>query len=147
MKSTKYIFLFALLSMLAACGTHPPTTLQSAPDADGTLVIRENGVLRLATGSSGQGTMALNGWQYEFEISNMILDGVGPGRIQLEGNVYNISSASELAGTFQLTSQDTMSGEQGFWFENENGVRVHLKAEGQEVTVRSGGGGSVVTLK
>jgi hypothetical protein len=51
-------------------------------------------------------------------------------------------------GTFNVVAAEVQSGQgaQGFWFENEKGVRVHIRAAGQDVTVRLQGGGSTVRL-
>ena len=145
----KNLAVFSLFSLLAACSSQTTPHTQSAPDADGTLVIREAQVLRLATGGTGQGTLTLHGWQYPFEISNMTLAGVGPGDVQFEGDVFNIANPGDLEGTYQLVAADVDSGKgaDGFWFENTNGVRVHIRTEGQDVTIRLDTGGSVVRLK
>ena len=138
-----------LLIVLTACSSHTTTQTSAAPGADGTLVVREKGVLRIANGGSGQGTLTFRGWEHPFEINNMTLSGIGPGSIQLEGDVFNLNNISDFAGTYKILAAEVEAGEgaQGFWFENENGVRVHVRAEGQDVTVRLNNDGSIVTLK
>ena len=138
-----------LLIMLAACSSHSTTQTSAAPGADGTLVVREKNVLRIANGGSGQGTLTFRGWEYPFEINNMALSGIGPGHIQLEGDVFNLNDTSDFAGTYNILAAEVEAGEgaQGFWFENENGVRVHIRTEGQDITIRLNTDGSIVTLK
>lgn len=149
MHTIKFLLATAIIAALGACASAPTTHTQAAPGAVGTLVVREEGVLRLANGGTGQGTLTLRGWEYPFEVSNMTLSALGPGSIQLEGDVYNADSPQSFEGTYQLMAADVDSGQgaEGFWFENDNGVRVHIRSEGQDVTVRLQGGGSVVTLK
>ena len=148
MKTLTGILNALLLTVLAACSTHPHTPISAAEGADGTLVIREKQVLRFATGGSGRGTLTLRGWEYAFEASNMTLAGVGPGEVQLEGDVYNVSDVSDFEGTYKLQAAEIEAGEgaEGFWFENENGVRVHIRTRGQDVTVRVNATGAVVKL-
>ena len=88
MKATKYAIPALLVILLGACGANPTTQTSAAPDANGTLVIREKGVLQIANGGTGEGTLTLRGWEYPFQISNMALSGVGPGAIQMEGDVF-----------------------------------------------------------
>jgi hypothetical protein len=78
----------------------------------------------------------------------MVLSGIGPGELQLEGDVFNTADVSDFEGTYNVVAAEVQSGQgaQGFWFENEKGVRVHIRAAGQNVTVRLEGGGSTVRL-
>ena len=148
MNTIKLLAAALLLAALGACSSTVTTHTQAAPGAVGTLVIREEGVLRLANGGSGRGTLTFRGWEHPFEISNMTLSGVGPGAIQLEGDVFDLDQLDSFAGTYQLVAAEVESGKgaDGFWFENENGVRVHIRSEGQDVSVRLAGGGSKVVL-
>ena len=138
-----------LLLLVTGCASAPTYHTEADPGADATLVLREAQVLRLSTGGSGEGTLTLRGWQYRFEVTNMTLAGVGPGAIQLEGDVYNVEDVKDFEGTYQLLAAEVAAGEgaEGFWFENEKGVRVHIRAEGQDVTIRLHTDGSTVTLK
>ena len=149
MTISKHVIAALTLILLTACSTNSTTHTSAAPDADGTLVVREKNVLRIATGGAGEGTLTFRGWEYPFEIQNMILDGIGPGEIQLEGDVFNLNDTRDFAGTYKIVATEVQPGDgaQGFWFENENGVRVHLRSEGQDVTVRFDNIGSIVTLK
>ena len=135
-------FLRWLARWIFANWSSSPSTTQTsaAPGADGTLVVREKGVLRIANGGSGQGTLTFRGWEYPFEINNMALSGIGPGHIQLEGDVFNLNDTGDFAGTYKILAAEVEAGEgaQGFWFENENGVRVHIRTEGQDVTIGEG---------
>ena len=137
-----------LLSLLAACSSTTTTHVASAPDADGILIVREQAALRLASGGTGTGTLTLRGWEYPFEVSNMALSGIGPGDLQLEGDVYNVNEVSDFEGTYKITTAqtDAKKGDQAFWAENEKGVRVHIWAHGQDVTIRMNAGGAIVKL-
>lgn len=148
MKFTTAIIPALLLALTAACSS-APTQTSSPPDADATLTIRENQVLRLATGGSGHGTLIYKGWEYPFEVNNMALDGVGPGQVQFQGNVYNLDDVKKFEGTYKpvAANVDADGRTQGFWFENQNGVRANIITEGQEVTIRMDTTGSIVTLK
>jgi hypothetical protein len=148
MKTLKIALAVLLLGLVAACSSQTTTHTDAAADADGTLVIREKGVLRIASGGAGTGTLTLRGWEYPFEVSNMVLSGIGPGELQLEGDVFNVADVNDFEGTYNVVSADVQSGQgaQGFVFENEKGVRVHIRASGQDLTVRLDGNGSTVRL-
>jgi hypothetical protein len=148
MKNFKIALSVLLLGLVAACSSQTTIHTEAAPGADSTVVIREKGVLQIASGGTGQGTLTLRGWQYPFEISNMLLSGVGGGDIQLEGDVYNVADVSDFEGTYNMVAAEVQSGRgaQGFWLENEKGVRAHIRAVGQDVTIRLKGGGSTVRL-
>lgn len=148
MKAFKHTIPALLLILLSACGSTKTFHTDATSDADGTLVIREQGALRLASGGAGRGTLTLHGWEYPFELSNMALSGVGPEDLQLEGDVYNINEASDFEGTFRITATEIQAGQgaQGFWAENEKGVRIHAWAEGQDVTVRLNTDGATARL-
>ena len=148
MKAFKHTIPALLLVLLAACSSMETTHLASPEDADGILIMREEAALRLASSGSGKGTLTLRGWQYPFEVSNMALSGVGPGNLQLEGDVYNVNEVSDFEGTYKITTAqtDAKKGAQEFWAENEKGVRVHIWAHGQDVTMRMNTGGAIVKL-
>lgn len=149
MKTIKYAIAALLVILLGACSANTTTQTSADPGADGTLVIRTTGVLRIASGGAGEGTLTLRGWEYPFEVSNMTLTGLGPGDIQLEGDVFNIDDVSDFEGTFKVVAAEVQAGRgaEGFWFENEKGVRVHIRTEGQDVSIRLDAGGAVVRLK
>ena len=104
MKAFKHTIPALLLVLLAACSSMETTHLASPEDADGILIMREEAALRLASSGSGKGTLTLRGWQYPFEVSNMALSGVGPGNLQLEGDVYNVNEVSDFEGCLLYTS-------------------------------------------
>ena len=148
MKAFKHTIPALLLVLLAACSSMETTHLESPEDADGILIMREQAALRLASGGAGQGTLTLRGWEYPFQVSNMALSGVGPGDLQLEGDVYNVNQVSDFEGTYKITTAqtDTKKGSQEFWAENEKGVRIHIWAHGQDVTMRMNTGGAILKL-
>jgi hypothetical protein len=139
-----------LLVLVAGCSSTTTDGVASNPRAPGHITIRENQVLRMGDeGGVGEGTLIFQGWQHTFEIKNMILGGIGPGTVELDGEVWNLEKVQDFAGTYHPVKEEFKAGEglSGVWAENEKGVRVHVRTRGQDLSISLHSEGSVVTLK
>ena len=149
MKRFQVVAAAMLLVLVAGCGS--TTTSGGATDAlpPGTITVRENQVLRMGEGGVGQGTLIFRGWQHTFEVKNMILGTVGRGAVEIKGEVWNLERVEDFAGTYHPVKEEFKAGKglSGVWAENEKGVRVHVHAVGQDLSIRLDPAGSVVTLK
>ncbi|MEP6159718.1 MAG: hypothetical protein ABJ171_05095 [Halieaceae bacterium] len=148
MKRLQCIAAALLLVLVAGCSS--TTTDSGATEKPpGTIVIREHNVLRMSSGGVAEGTLIFLGWQHTFEVENMILGPVGRDSVELTGEVWNLETLEDFAGTYHPAKEDFQAGKglSGVWFENENGVRVQVRTVGQDISVRVDSAGSVVTLK
>ena len=138
-----------LLTLLAGCGM---TLSASAPDGlteSGTFTVRENQVMRLAAGGSGEGTLIFQGWEHRFRVENMIMSGIGNNPVELEGTVYNLQQAEDLEGVFKPVKAEIEAGKglSGLWAKNEKGVVAHVRSRGQDLTMQLETTGAKVTLE
>lgn len=150
-RQLNYLAWLPLLLALTACSTPGTGPGAADPAAAGTVVIREEQVLRLAAdGGVGQGTLRFQGWQYPFEVRHMIIGNISSGTIEIEGDVYNLQASADLAGTYQLSQVEVSPGKglSGLWLENEKGVKVHIRSVGEnDVSIDVHSTGSIVTMK
>ncbi|MEP4484194.1 hypothetical protein [Marinobacter alexandrii] len=143
------VFATALLVVLAAAGCSSTTSSGVTERPAGTITVREGQLLRIGAGGSGEGTLVFRGWQHTFLVENMVLSAIGPGSVELDGEVWNLENVEDFAGTYRPVKQD-YDGEKGLsgvWMENEKGVRVQVRTVGQDLSVRVDSTGSIVTLK
>jgi hypothetical protein len=139
-----------LLVLVAGCSSTTTDGGATDPAAPGHITIREDDVLRMGDdGGTGEGTLIFQGWQHEFEIKNTMVSGIGGGPVEIDGEVWNLEKVEDFAGTYQPIAADVKAGKglDGIWAENEKGVRVHIRTEGQDLTIRLHSDGAVVTLK
>jgi len=138
-----------LLVLVAGCTSSTTGGEHTDSKAPGHITVRENQVLRRGDGGVGQGTLIFRGWQHTFEGENMIVGAVGRGAVELDGEVWSLENVEEFAGTYHPVKEEFEAGKglTGVWAENENGVRVHIRAVGQDLSIRVDPAGSVVTLK
>ena len=138
-----------LLVLVAGCTSSTTGGEHTNPRAPGHITVREHQVLRMGDGGVGQGTLIFRGWQHKFEVKNMIVGAVGRGAVELDGEVWNLENVEDFAGTYHPIKEDFEAGKglTGVWAENEKGVRVHVRAVGQDLSIRVDQAGSVVTLK
>jgi len=138
-----------LLALLAGCSTTPSTPTPEGLTPSGTLTIRENQILRIEVGGSGEGTLIFQGWQYPFSLENMTLSGVGNNPVELEGTVYNLEKVEDFEGTHTPIKAEVEAGEglSGLWTKNEKGVVVHIRSKGQDLEMQLNPTGAKVTFK
>jgi hypothetical protein len=138
-----------LLLLVVGCSSTTTDDSATSPRPPATLTIRESQVMRMGVGGVGQGTLIYLGWQHKFEIKNMILGGIDDGEVEIKGDVWNLEKVEDFAGTYHTLQADIKAGKglSGVWLENENGVRVNVRSEGQDISINLHSDGSTVTLK
>ena len=149
MKRLQVMATALLLVLVAGCSSSTPYGEVTNPKAPGHITIRENQVLRMGDGGTGEGTLIFRGWQHAFEVENMIVGAVDRGAVEIDGEVWNLEKVEDFAGTYHPVKEDFEAGKglSGVWMENEKGVRVQVRTVGQDLSVRVDAAGSVVTLK
>ena len=152
MRKSLYILPALLLSVLAGCGANSVVTPTAAPpglEQSATFTIRENHVMRLAAGTSGEGTLVFRGWEYRFLFADAKIDVAGQRAAEVHGTVFNLENLEDFAGTYHAVKAEFDAGDglMGVWGRNDKGVVVHLVTKGEDVTVNLEAAGATVTLK
>ena len=137
-----------LLALLAGCSTTPSMPTPEGLTPSGTLTIREQQVLRMTVGGSGEGTLIFQGWQYPFSAEKMAVSGVGNNPVDLEGAVYNLEKLEDFEGSYKPMKAEikTEEGLSGLWTKNEKGVVVHVYSKGQNLEIKLHTKGAKVTF-
>ena len=149
MRDLRSLLPVLLLALLAGCSTTPSTPPPDGLTPSGTLTLRENQILRMEAGGSGEGTLIYQGWQYRFSAENMSVSGIGNNTVDLEGAVYNMEKLEDFEGSYKPMKAEIKKGEglSGLWTKNENGVVVHVYSKGQDLEIKLHTKGAKVTFK
>ena len=111
MRNLRSLLPVLLLALLAGCSTTPSIPTPEGLTPSGTLTIREQQVLRITVGGSGEGTLIFQGWQYPFSAENMTVSGVGNNPVDLEGAVYNLEKLEDFEGSYKPMKAEIKTGE------------------------------------
>jgi hypothetical protein len=150
MRELRSTLTIMLLTLLAGCAAPPSApTPEGSLTPSGTFTIREQHVMRLAAGTSGEGTLILQGWQHPFLFEGAKVEVVGKEDVELEGTVYNLEAIEDFEGTYKPVKAEMEAGVGlvGAWARNEHGVLVHLRFKGLDLEVNLEATGAKVTLK
>ena len=149
MKNFVYILPVLLITVLAGCASAPSTPAPDGLEQSGTFTVREDHVLRLASGASGKGTLIFLGWEHRFTFTDAKLSVAGKEDVELEGTVYNLETLEDFNGTYKPVKVEFKAGEglRGLWARNDNGVTFHLRTTHQDVSVNLEAKGATFTLE
>ena len=138
-----------LLALLAGCSTTPSTPTPEGLTPSGTLTLRENQILRMEVGGSGEGTLIFQGWEYRFSAENMSVSGIGNNPVDLEGAVYNLEKLEDFEGSYKPMKSEIKTGKglSGLCTKYAKGVVVHVYSKGQDLEIKLHTKGAKVTLK
>ena len=145
-RGTLTVLLFALLT---GCSSTPSSSTPDGLTPSGSFTVRENQLLRVAAGGSGQGTLIFQGWEYPFLFENAKVDVAGDNPVDVTGTVYNLERVEDFEGVYTLTEAETGRGAviSGIWAKNDKGVITHLDTQGQDVKINVEATGVKFTLK
>ena len=148
MKNFLCILSALLITVLAGCAAPPPaTTAPEGPTQSGTWVVREDQVMRMAAGASGQGTLIFQGWQYPFEFSGARVSVTGTASGEIKGEVYNLENLKDFEGSYYPKAEfDAANRVTGVWGHNDKGVSIHLKVQGENMGFNLHAQGATIKL-
>jgi hypothetical protein len=134
----------ALGLMVAATLALPFSTAQAkakAPDA--TLQLREGSVAAGIGFSWGGGTLTFRGKRYPVKVDGLSVGSVGISRATASGSVYNLKSLNDFNGTYTAVGAGAAvaGGGSVATMQNQNGVRINLRATTQGVKFTLGAAG------
>ena len=132
----------ALGLMVAATLALPfSTALAKAPDA--TLQLREGSIAAGIGFSWGGGTLTYRGKRYPVKVDGLSVGSVGISRATASGSVYNLKSLNDFNGTYTAVGAGAAVAGGGSiaTMQNQNGVRINLRATTQGVKFTLGAAG------
>jgi hypothetical protein len=149
LKLKNLTMLAASVLMLAACSQQPSSEATTGQPPSATVDLQEMQAAYIGSGSSGTGVLHYQGQDYPFTISGLGVGGIGVSSIDARGDVYNLSSVAQFAGSYA-------EGRYGFAFgthsagdlllKNQTGVVMHLYAKRTGLMLSLGGSAIVITM-
>ena len=97
----------------------------------------------------GGGTLKFKGKTYNFNIKGLNVAAVGISKISSKGDVYNLTDASDLAGTYVTAGAGAavIKGKAGLLMRNDKGVVINLVSDQTGVQLSLGTDGLKITMK
>ncbi len=120
----KKLLVLALVLAFALAAT---TVLADEPS--GTLSIELKSVSAVMGGSWGDGVLTFQGKTYTFKVKGLKVLSVGVKKTSLNGDVYKLAQATDLAGTYQKAAPagfTFIKGEKGLVVQNDKGVVINI---------------------
>jgi hypothetical protein len=134
----------ALGLMVAATLALPlSTALAKAKAPDATLQLREGSVAAGIGFSWGGGTLTFRGKRYPVKVDGLSVGSVGISRATASGSVFNMKSLDDFNGTYTAVGAGAAvaGGGSVATMQNQNGVRINLRATTQGVKFTLGAAG------
>jgi hypothetical protein len=141
-------------SAVSAVGGATGTAL--GPDAvagkpvSGTVTMQSVQAAYIGSGTTGGGTLRFRGRPYAFNITGAGIGGIGASTINATGEVYNLASPAQFAGTWGQARYGYAVGSASggdLWLQNESGAIMHLAAQRTGLMLSLGADAMVITLK
>ncbi len=97
----------------------------------------------------GDGKLTFKGKTYPFSIDGLSLVDWGISKAQATGDVYNLTDAAKLAGTYVAAEAGlTLAGGMGgMVLRNQDGVVLHLRSVSQGARLQLGTSGLIIKMK
>lgn len=114
-----------------------------------TMVVDETQVMLLVGGDWGGGTLLFGDESYSFKTHGLKLGGLGMHKVHMVGDVYRLYKKEDFAGTYFVAEAGITvdKGKGGFWFENHEGVVLHIKASAKGLALNLGVEGLKIKFK
>jgi hypothetical protein len=116
---------------------------------DATLQLSEGSVAAGLGFSWGGGTLTFRGKRYPVSVEGLSVGSVGISRATAAGNVYNLKSLEDFNGNYTAVGAGATVGGGGSvaTMQNQNGVRINLRATSRGVKFTLGGAGVSLKIK
>ena len=145
-RRTLYGLLLAVPLMLSGIGT---ATAEDLGEPSGTITIDETQIMLILGGEKGSGVLRMGDMSYSFKTGGLKVLGLGIHKIHLIGDVYQLNDIEDFAGIYGEAQLGitVVKGKGGMWLSNNNGVKIHLKANADGLALSTGVGGLKITMK
>jgi hypothetical protein len=99
--------------------------------------------------SWGQGILTFQGKDYPFRMRGLDFPNVGAGKVSATGNVYNLKSVGDFAGTYASASAGAAvaGGGAGTAMKNDRGVVVRMKSATEGLQLKLAVEGATIELE
>jgi hypothetical protein len=149
---TLFVVVPLLLIGLAACSSSSGSKGTAASHdemASGTITINETQVMFIVGGDLGGGTLQFKGKSHSFKTGGLKIGGIGVHKVHLTGDVYKLDNVADFAGIYFVAEAGitVIKGKGGFWFKNDKGVTLHMKASAEGVALDIGAEGLEIKMK
>jgi hypothetical protein len=151
LKLKNLTMLAASVLMLAACSQQPPSeaATYSGQPPSATVDLQEMQAAYIGSGSGGTGILHYQGQNYPFTIGGLGVGGLGVSSIEARGDVYNLPSVAQFAGSYAEGRYGFAFGTHSagdLWLKNQAGVVMHLYAKRTGLMLSLGGSAIVITM-
>jgi len=115
----------------------------------GTIQLESTSVAAGVGISWGKGTFAFEGKTYPIDVKGLSVGTVGISKLSATGDVYNLKSAADIAGTYVAGGIGVAiaGGVKGLLARNDKGVVIDLKASQAGVSLNLGPEGFTINMK
>ena len=115
-----------------------------ADEPSGTISIKLMSASAVMGASWGEGVLTFGAKTYTFKVQGLKVLSVGLTKASANGDVYKLTNAADLAGTYKEASRAGLTfikGEKGIVVQNEKGVVINVKAtaKGMSLALVEGG--------
>ena len=145
MRTNRILLSLALAAFLVLAVT--PGVAQGPYYAVGTVSIDMTSVAAGVGASWGSGVLRFNGHRHLFKIDGLSVGSVGVSSISAVGNVYNMTSISQLPGNYAAVGAGIalVGGSAGLTMQNQSGVIINVYAVQQGVQLNIGPQGFTIS--
>ncbi len=134
---------YALVTVLAVFLAVGPVF---AEDPDATVKVQSGLATAGAGWSWGAGAIQFQGWETHFTVDGLTAQSVNFDPSDTAGEVYNLKSVEQFAGTYKLIGTGPGGGS-SVRLKNPNGVELLLKTRSDGIMFQTGGDGMTIKLE
>ena len=120
---------FMVVALVLALALTAGSVLADEPS--GTISIKLMSASAVMGASWGQGVLTFGAKTYAFKVKGLKVLSVGVTKASANGDIYKLTNAADLAGTYKEASRAGLTfikGEKGIVVQNEKGVVINVKA-------------------
>jgi len=147
MSKVRTVSRLALFFLVMAFASYAVAAEKATPS--GKVTIQSTSIAAGIGVTWGDGKLTLKGKDYPFSIDGLSLVDWGISKAQATGDVYNLTDAAKLAGTYVAAEAGlTLAGGMGgMVLRNQDGVVLHLRSVSQGARLQLGTSGLIIKMK
>ncbi|HAY38786.1 MAG TPA: hypothetical protein DCY53_05230 [Desulfobacteraceae bacterium] len=141
-------FLFSCL-VIICCVFLASSTWAEEQKLSGTIYVKSKTIAIGVGVSWGEGKLTYDGKEYKFKVSGISLVDLGFSSVEITGEVYNLKSVSDFAGTYAAATAGAKFGDAGgsvSTLKNDKEVVLKIKAKGEGIQLTLAATGVTVKM-
>ena len=142
-------FLFSFL-VIICCVFLADSTWAEEKKPSGTIYIKSKSVAIGVGVTWGNGKLNYDGKEYAFKVDGVSVVDLGFSSVEMTGEVYNLKSASDFAGSYAAATAGAKFGDAGgsvTSLKNDKEVVLKLKAKGEGIRLTFAPSGVMIKMK